>query len=536
MSGVPGLIRALLSSSAQPGGGQPLEAAQLRALLDVGDVLTVKVLAQVVGRPTIEIAGRPVLAALPEGVAPGDLLQVRVEGFTPDQVLLKLLAHVPAQPSSPQRSAPLPAADPRIPGEPAHPAAVPLPQAGSAPPAARSPQTDGPPPANDLPARLAAFRLSTAAGALAEPRRAAPPLPAAPSPLEEAPAASVPSPAQPAPPVAPPPAVARAVTQAPPGAALLRMLRIPVTPTTLAAARIALSGSARVASALEVLQQALPLGSEDPRVRYVRTIAEFVGTLDPGKPDVLPARIDAYVQHVLGGEARLRQALVPEQAAPGAETPSRPAPSAAPGTAAASTPGVPQEVGQARAVVAREAVAANLKTAVMELMAGPQGADPATRAALQGALTAITATQVQTLSLQASTPQMLAIPLPLPFPQGGQQAYLRVARDARNPAAPVSPESFHLALVLETKHHGTVAIELLCADRALSVDVKAERASAAAAFEQRLPELASRLERLSYRVVRLDAGVAPQAAAPAPAPGAPAADQRDDGSALDLRA
>ncbi|TAM73847.1 hypothetical protein EPN44_12710 [bacterium] len=538
MSGLNGLIRALLPLAPLPGaGGPPLDAAQLRTVLDVGDLLTVKVLAGAVGRPMIEIAGRPVLAALPEDVAPGDLLQVRVEGFTPDQVLLKLLAQVAAPAAAEPTPATLMAPSeggwppPATPPQP-----VVLPRAATAPPPTAPSEPQVPPAQatppdglaavvemSDLRARLAAFRLSTASGALPQPRRTPPPLPASPPP--DAPAAQASA--------ASAPVLTERVVA---GAAILRSLRIPVTPTTLAAARIALEGSTRVASALDTLQRALPDGNGDPRVRQLRTIAEFVGTLDPTKPDVLPARIEAYVEHVLSQEARLHQALLPAQTRAEGD-PAAPAPSSttqgapAPGSLAqsagqtpaeqgnptpAAPPVAPLEIAEARTAVTREAVAANLKTHVMALLNdGPS--DPAARAALQGTLTAVTAAQIQTLSLQNAAPQALIVPLPLPFPAGGQQAYLRVARDGRRAGEPLNAESFHLALVLETSHHGTVAIELLCADRALSVDVKAEGESAAAAFERGLPDLASRLERLAYRVVRLAAGVAPVRDAAPPA-------------------
>ncbi|TAM86686.1 flagellar hook-length control protein FliK [bacterium] len=515
MSGLDGLIRALLPPAPLPGAaGPPLDAAQLRTLLDVGNVLSVKVLAGILGRPLIEIAGRPVLAALPEGIAPGDLLQVRVEGFTPDQVLLKLLVRTAGPPAGePVVSAPATPSDDGwlAPATPAQP--VVLQRTAAAQPDGTAAVVE----ANDLRARLAAFRLSTASGTLPPPRRTAPPLPASLPP--DMPAVQAPS--------TPAPVLGeRAAT----GAAILRTLRIPVTPTTLAAARIALEGSTRVAAALDTLQRALPDGSEDPRVRQLRAIAEFVGTLDPTKPDVLPARIEAYVDHVLSQEARLRHVLLPAQRQ-AAEAPAPVPNSAAPNSPAQSAgqasleqgntappeaaPIVPPEIAEARMAVARETVAANLKTHVMSLLNdGP--ADLATRAALQGALTAVTAAQIQMLSLQTAAPQALVVPLPLPFPSGGQQAYLRVARDARRPGEPLNAESFRLALVLETSRHGTVAIDLLCADRALSVDVKAERESAAAAFERGLPDLASRLERLAYRVVRLGAGVAPVRSASSP--------------------
>ncbi|MDE2572226.1 MAG: hypothetical protein KGM44_06850, partial [bacterium] len=329
-----------------------------------------------------------------------------------------------------------------------------------------------------------------------------------------------------------------------PAAGVLRTLRIPVTPTTLAAARIALQGRVPLSSALDALRRALPQGSDDPRVRQLRAIAEFVGTLDPAKPEVLPARIEAYLDHVLGQEAHLRQALAPPPA---------------------NASSLPPEVGASRIAVAREAVAANLKTQVMALLAdsgstGTGGAAAAGRAALQSALTAITATQIQTLSVQTANPQTanpqtagpqtagpqtagpqtanvqaLVIPLPLPFPAGGQQAQLRIERDAGKAGEPITADRFRVALILDTARHGTVAIEVLCADRALSVDVKAERASAAAAFERHLPELGARLERLAYRVVRLGAGVAPLGPPPESS-SAPAAQEQRSGSAWDLHA
>lgn len=618
MSGVPGLIRALLPPAAPPGaqGQSPLDAAQLRAILDIGDVLTVKVLGQVVGRFTIEIAGRPAMAALPDGVAPGDLLQVRVEGFAADQVLLKLLARVPAPaagtPTAPttapassigaqaegvssapkasvtQRAA-VPSEAPIVkeasvmeasvmeasatettametsaleasatPGRATTPSFV-IPRqatAGAGDKGAGTGDTgksaptrphasevvETPADVTPVRARLVAFRLSTASGVFVQPRRAVPPLPSAPppspQPMRVAPAETPSGPTQemPAPRVGVPSRTvlpqfaAAAKTNAPtprtaqaPEVTALRALRIPVTPTTLAAARIASMGSVRVAAALDTLQRALPLGAADPRVQQLRAIAEFVGTLDPRAPDVLPARLEAYVDHVLGGEARLAQTLLPSSghAEPATAVPTHTAP----------------EVGAARMAVARESMALNLKTHLMALLADGTG-DGRARAALQQALTAVTAAQIQTLSLQDGTPQTLVIPLPLPFPQGGQQAYLRIARDGRRPGEPLSAESFHVALVLETRHHGTVAVELSCAERAVSVDVKAEREAAAAAFRRALPDLGARLERLAYRVARMDASVAlvRGAADATQAIDAPAAASSESARGLDLRA
>ncbi|TAM61597.1 flagellar hook-length control protein FliK [bacterium] len=534
MSGLDGLIRALLPPLPPAGAAAaaPLDAAQLRMLLDVGDILTVRVLAGAVGRPTIEIAGRPVLAALPQSVGPGDVLRVRVEGFTPDQVLLKLVETIPA----PHSAAGAPAAAPNL-ASPAAPESQtqPEPQAGST-----SPEL-APAGASDLRARLAAFRLSTAAGALAPERRAPPPAasstaaaPGAPAAPPEVQVAPQPSPA----PVIAPPRPAVAGARSGPGVAILRALRIPLTPTTLAAARIALEGNVRVTTALETLQRALPEGGQDPRVRQLRTIAEFVGTLDPARPDVLPARIAAYVEHVLGHETALRRALLPAPPAAGSAPQAPPAAGSAPAPPAVvpypppsgppAADGTPPEIEQARALVAHEALAANLKAQVLTLLADT-GTAPAVQTALQGALTSITAAQIQTLAQQNASPQALVVPLPLPFPAGGQQAYLRIARDGRRAGQELSAESFHIALVLQTERHGTVAVELLCAGRALSVDVKAERESAASAFERGLPGLTARLERLAYRVVRAGVGVAPpRDAAPLTEP------PREAGSAVGL--
>jgi len=97
--------------------------------------------------------------------------------------------------------------------------------------------------------------------------------------------------------------------------ALLRALRLPVTPSTVAAATTALARPERLPAALSTLERALPSGGDDPQVATLRTLLSFVGRIDPRSP-ALAAQIAAYVDHVVdGAEPKLVTLLAATRAA-----------------------------------------------------------------------------------------------------------------------------------------------------------------------------------------------------------------------------
>ncbi|MGH7715325.1 MAG: hypothetical protein ACREML_04930, partial [Vulcanimicrobiaceae bacterium] len=115
-------------------------------------------------------------------------------------------------------------------------------------------------------------------------------------------------------------------------AALLRSLRIPQTPTTLTFARLVTQQPEQVATALRALETALP-NSDDPRIQTLRTLAAFVGNLDPESP-TFTTQVTSYITHVIEGpEQKLAMLLAQEppaeSAAVSAAPEDAPAPTAA---------------------------------------------------------------------------------------------------------------------------------------------------------------------------------------------------------------
>ncbi|HZX68806.1 MAG TPA: hypothetical protein VFE70_07975, partial [Candidatus Elarobacter sp.] len=82
--------------------------------------------------------------------------------------------------------------------------------------------------------------------------------------------------------------------------ALLRALRLPVTPSNLAAATTALQRPNALPAALTALERALPNAAGNPQVATLRALVAFVGRIDPQSP-VLASQIAAYVDHVVDG-------------------------------------------------------------------------------------------------------------------------------------------------------------------------------------------------------------------------------------------
>ncbi|HEY4440820.1 MAG TPA: hypothetical protein VGN14_10205, partial [Candidatus Elarobacter sp.] len=66
--------------------------------------------------------------------------------------------------------------------------------------------------------------------------------------------------------------------------ALLRALRLPVTPSNVAAATMALDKPERLPVALAALERALPRVAADPHVATLRALLPFVGRIDPRSP------------------------------------------------------------------------------------------------------------------------------------------------------------------------------------------------------------------------------------------------------------
>ena len=292
--------------------------------------------------------------------------------------------------------------------------------------------------------------------------------------------------------------------------ALLRSLALPVTPSNVAAATLALERPDRLAEALATLERALPRASDDPRVATLRTLLPFVGRIDPASPK-LAAQIAAFVDHVVDGpEAKIATLLA---AARASEAP--------PATAAAS--GNPQHAAPAHgaptlpAAVAAEraaALGADLKTTMLSLASdGGEALAPA----LAGALTALSAVQLNAAQALAAQPDGFAFAVPLATPYGQSNAYVRVHRDGSHAGVRADAENFRIAFVLETAHYGTIAIDLVTVGREVSVEVRAETGPAVRAFRDALGTLTSRLESLRYRVTSSGATVgAPTIAIEAP--------------------
>jgi hypothetical protein len=533
------------------------DAQALRATLVENAIVQARVLPSNGLTDLLEIAGYRVAAALPPTVRPGDTLTVRVSGFTGDQILVQIVADEPAQAAAPNVPlAPAPGAfvaasiqlaNPvsAAPGStdsvsagsvPAAPArAVPPAPALPASPAApavipRSPTID----ASRAQGAYAAFTRGFDDGASAA--IPSPPHPAAtsvPTTIEArlaaarasvSPAASAlrtshPAVPPPAHPVAAPSITARvpgvqAASAAPRASglsaytqpvALLRALRLPVTPSTVASATLALERPEQLASALEILARALPQGAADPQVATLRTLLAFVGRIEPDSP-TLPAQIAAYVEHVVEGtEPKLTTLLAAARAAaPAPNAPQTPAANrATQAPLVLAAPTLPAAV-----VVERSAaVDADLKQTMLALVSDP-ATSPAAVPALAGALTALTAVQLQAAQLLAAQPGGIAFTIPLATPNANTNARIAIDREApRRGGVPADGDNFRIAFVLDTAHYGTVAIDLVTVGREVTVDVRAENGNAMRAFRDALGGLVERLESLRYRVASAQAAL-----------------------------
>jgi hypothetical protein len=320
---------------------------------------------------------------------------------------------------------------------------------------------------------------------------------------------------------------------------LVRALNLPVTPTNLAAAKLALDTPQRLPAALATLESALPQG-DDPRVATLRTLVSFFGKLDPGSPQ-LASQISAYVDNVVtGNEPKLAQLLTAQLAA-GQQTAASATPAAA-DTAASQAP-VATPVAQlptlpviALAQIAERgaALTVDLKTQLLAMINAPGSAELADDLipAAATALTAITAVQMNAAQAMTTTPQTMAFTLPMWLGSGYAQARVAIDRDAPEPYAgrALDGDNFHIAFVLDTKHLGTVTVDLQTVGRAFSLAVKTESEGSAKRFGDALGRLTDRLETLRYRVNSAEATVAARGtpAALAAAAAAAAAAKADD--------
>ena len=568
------------------------DAEALQAQLTTGQVVTAQVLPSNGLTDLINILGNRVAAALPPNLQPGELFTATVTGFNGPQILLQILNTVepgqlteappptgtvpietlPAEPLSALASA---AARPVLP-DGVTPSVAPPPavfvaaSVRPAPPVTTpSSQAITPPPTvlADIEARLAAARAGSigvnapTAGPPAS-ASASTPAPGAPAlastPLAPLPAATAPAnAAAPAPPSlpgrfviaptivpstrfaeapaqgAPPPAAAgNAAPAAPSGlaayrdpVALVRALGLPVTPTNTAAARLALDTPQRLPAALATLESALPQ-LDDPRVATLRTLTAFFGKMEPGSPQ-LASQISAFVDNVVtGNEPKLVQLLSAQFAADQPATAPPPA----------QEPALPVA---ALAQIAERGVAmsVDLKTQLLALInappAGAEGADDLVPAA-SSALSAITAVQMNAAQALNASPQTMSFTLPMWLGSGYAQARIAIDRDAPESRGNrgLDGDNFHIAFVLDTKHLGTVTVDLQTVGRAFSLAVKAENEGTAKRFGEALGRLTGRLETLRYRVNSAEATVAARGAPAAGAamPSVPAVvEPEDDG-------
>ena len=510
------------------------DAQALRAELVQGAVVAARVLASNGLTDLLEIAGRRVAASLPPGPQPGDTLAVQVTGFDGDRILLQIVAPRANAPSEalPSASSSSAASSSAV-LPPAAPATT-APAAGTAfvraavlpaapePGAARSPDPEVaaqpvvPRPVvvssglNPIEVRLAAARAADAgtpvqpsAESVPPPRFVVAPPIAARVPDTESPRLRAPQPAPAAALAGPAPHVVRAAPALRAGlsaytepAAMLRALRLPVTPTTIASATLALAHPDRLPAALQTLERALPRAAVEPQVATLRTLLAFVGRIDPRSP-VLAAQIAAYVDHVVdGGEPKLAALLAARAAPPDAVRTGAPV--------------------LAVAAERSAALGGDLKQTMLAVAADP--ATPRAAApALAGALAALTAVQIGAAQTLAANPGGIAFALPLVTEHGAAHAQVRVSRDAPGRRGRVDGDNFRIAFVLDTAHFGTIAIDLVTVGRDVTVDVRAESSPAVRAFRDALGGLTARLEALRYRVASANATIGVTTAVELPA-------------------
>ena len=132
------------------------------------------------------------------------------------------------------------------------------------------------------------------------------------------------------------------------------------------------------------------------------------------------------------------------------------------------------------------------------------------------ALTALTAVQMNAAQSMNATPQQMQFTLPMWLGNGYAQARIAIDRDAPQPEGGkrnLDGDNFHIAFILDTKHLGTVSVDLQTVGRAFSLAVKTENEGTAKRFADSLTRLTSRLETMRYRINSAEATVAARGSA-----------------------
>ncbi|MDQ2872591.1 MAG: hypothetical protein M3R35_05640 [Candidatus Eremiobacteraeota bacterium] len=465
MSAIDPILAEAISFSTAAAVLQELFSAELA----IGDVVTATVLPPQAGQDFLEISGQPVAATLPPAVYPGTKLFLRVTEIDGTRISMRNLGPAPAGPSAPLREAPVvsPPREAPVVSPPREMPAAPPREARAVENVRQMRAMAAPAVPERLEARLAATRVTLSETS---------------SPLPH------PAPAR----TYPPPAVLSVARRAPAhGGAqmLLAALRVPMTPITLAAARVATHAPAVLPRVLARLDALLPRAVADTRVATLRTLIGFLARIDPGNERALPQQISAYVSHVLEGAEKPLAALLRAHGD------------------GASVRGAAQV---AERTIARDH---DLKTLVLSLIRQPPAqSSPALSQALGEALTTLTGAQLNAHGANPDSSNTLTLNVPIMFYEGAPLAQIRIDRDAPARGEKLDADNFHVAFVLETATLGTVAIDLETIGRQVRVDVKTERGVAADRFAETLPNLRSRLEALRYRVSSMKAAHAAPAA------------------------
>ncbi len=485
---------------------------EFQAQLSVGDVLSATVLPAQDGTDRISLLGQTLTAQLPPGINPGETIALQVTGFTSTAIIVRNLG--PADPEN----------LPEPPQQPPAAPAPPSPQASVAPPreifvaaSVRPQSAQVPPPLVstsqptaphapvDVEARLIATRASTTIGAPSIKQPLSPPrVPEGVNVQTAVTRVAVEQPQR----------TQQTSPPATPETALLARLRVPVTPATIAAAKLVEAATRNMTSAYQRLDTLLARLPADPRTALLRSTLAFVARLDLRNTRALPEQIASYVSNVVtSAESKIAQivrAWIEADVAPDPQTPQQPQPSANSQVRLPEASVVP--VATAASTAERSvALEHDVKTALLQLVADPpSGSSPQLVQALRDALTATTAVQLNALTPEYNARNTITIPLPAYFYDGGAPAQLRISRDAPNGKNGLNADNFHIAFVLDTKSLGTVAIDLQTVGRSVSVDVKTETPRSADRFRTSLGDLRGRLESMHYRVAAMAAGLVPK--------------------------
>ena len=305
---------------------------------------------------------------------------------------------------------------------------------------------------------------------------------------------------------------------------LLAALRIPQSPVTLAAARIVGDATSQVTQALRTLQTVIAQSPpEDPRVATLQTLTTFLSNLNPANAQAFPAQISSFVSNVFAGaEAKIASIV---QALGQAMTPEKSGETAAPDKSEPAAQGVAPQTqaaiaAQARVAERQAALSNDLKETIVSLVRDPPvQRSPQLTQALNDALTALTAAQLNVVANTVIDPRTIAFSLPVYFFDDGRASQVRITRDGGKGKDRLDADNFHIAFVLDTKTLGTVAIDLDTVGRSVKVGVKTDRTSAVEKFSSSLSELRGRLEQLRYRIASMGAELhAPAEPAAVPAP------------------